>query len=88
MSLLFNMLFSWRRKWQLTPVSLSGEPHGQRSLVDYSPRGHKELDMTEQLYFTSAGKESTCSVGDLGLIVGYVRKQQLELDMEQQTGSK
>ena len=22
-------------------------PHGQRSLVGYSPRGHKELDMTE-----------------------------------------
>ena len=29
----------------------TGEPHGQRSLVDYSPRGHKELDMTEQLHF-------------------------------------
>ena len=24
-------------------------PHGQRSLVDFSPWGHKELDMTEQL---------------------------------------
>ena len=24
-------------------------PHGQRSLVGYSPWGHKELDMTEQL---------------------------------------
>ena len=24
-------------------------PHGQRSLVDYSPWGHKESDMTEQL---------------------------------------
>ena len=24
-------------------------PHGQRSLVDYSPWGHKELDMTEGL---------------------------------------
>ena len=24
-------------------------PYGQRSLVGYSPRGHKELDMTEQL---------------------------------------
>ena len=22
-------------------------PHGQRSLVDYSPWGHKELDMTK-----------------------------------------
>ena len=30
-----------------TPVFLPGESHGQRSLVGYSPWGHKELDMTE-----------------------------------------
>ena len=42
----------WRRKWQPTPVVLPGESHGWRSLVGYSPRGHKELDMTEQLDFT------------------------------------
>ena len=28
---------------------LHGKSHGQRSLVDYSPWGHKELDTTEQL---------------------------------------
>ena len=39
----------WRRKWQPTPVFLPGESHGQRSLGGYSPWGHKELDMTEQL---------------------------------------
>ena len=39
----------WRRKWQPTPVFLPGESHGQRSLAGYSPRGHKELDTTEQL---------------------------------------
>ena len=39
----------WRRAWQLTPVFLPGESHGQRSLAGYSPRGHKESDMTEQL---------------------------------------
>ena len=27
-------------------------PHGQRSLVGYSPCGHKELDTTEQLSTT------------------------------------
>ena len=32
-----------------TPVFLPEESHGQRSLVGYSPWGHKELDMTEQL---------------------------------------
>ena len=37
----------WKRKWQPTPVFLSGESHGQRSLVGYSPWGHKEPDMTE-----------------------------------------
>ena len=30
-----------------TPVFLPGEFHGQRSLEGYSPRGHKESDMTE-----------------------------------------
>ena len=106
-----------------------GKSHGQRSLVSYSPWGHKELDMAERLsthqhktsiehlakglwkgdfisrvcrtqdrkrltvillarkgaYRTrnltvslgfpggSAGKESTCSVGDLGWIPGLGR---------------
>ena len=27
----------WRRKWQTTPELLPGKPHGQRSLVGYSP---------------------------------------------------
>ena len=36
-----------KRAWQPTPVSLPGEFHGQRSLVGYSPQGHKESDMTE-----------------------------------------
>ena len=39
----------WRREWQPTPVFLPGESYGQRSLVAYSPWGHKELDMTKQL---------------------------------------
>ena len=30
-----------------TPVFLPGESPGQRSLLGYSPRGHKELDKTE-----------------------------------------
>ena len=29
-----------------TPVFLPGKSHGQRSLVGYSPWGHKELGMT------------------------------------------
>ena len=37
----------WRRKQQPTPVFLSEKSHGQRSLVGYSPWGHKESDATE-----------------------------------------
>ena len=35
-------------EWQPTPVFLPGESHGQRSLVGYSPKGHKESDTTER----------------------------------------
>ena len=35
-----------------TPVLLPGKSHGWRSLVGYSPWGHKESDMTERLHFT------------------------------------
>ena len=38
-----------RRKWQPTPVFLPGKSYGQRSLVGYSPQGHKELETADQL---------------------------------------
>ena len=41
----------WRRKWQPTPAFLSGESHGQRSLVGYSPWGRKESETPERLHF-------------------------------------
>ena len=31
----------WRKKWQPTPVFLPGKFQGQRSLVIYSPQGHR-----------------------------------------------
>ena len=37
----------WRREWQPTLVFLPGKSHGQKSLAGYSPRGCKELNMTE-----------------------------------------
>ena len=37
----------WRRAWQPTPVFMSCESHGQRSLVGYSPLGHRGSDTTE-----------------------------------------
>ena len=38
---------TWSRKWQFISVFLPGKFHGQRSLVGYSPWGHKESDVTE-----------------------------------------
>ena len=37
------LLQSWKRKWQPTPVFLSGEYHGQGSLAGYSPWGRKRV---------------------------------------------
>ena len=51
---------------QPTPVLLPGESYGRRSLVGYSPRGHKESDMTERLNWLT--EESACNAGDLGTI--------------------
>ena len=54
-SLYLNILFytgvqpvnPGEENWQPTPVFLPGEFHGQRSLVGYSPWGHKESDTAE-----------------------------------------
>ena len=43
---LFTFLH-WRRKWQPTPVFLSGESQGWGSLVGCRLWGHTESDMTE-----------------------------------------
>ena len=45
---------------------LPGEPHGQRSLVGYSPQGHKESDMTkvtEHAHTTSGARENQVCTG-------------------------
>ena len=76
----------WRKKWQHTPVFLSGKPYGQRKLVHYSPWDHKESDTTKQLtqyYYSWFGlpwwlsrKESTCSAeaaGGIGSVPGLGR---------------
>ena len=50
-------MYSIPRKWQSTPVLQPGKSHGQRNLVDYGPRGRKELDMTERLHATSQNRK-------------------------------
>ena len=47
----------WRRKWQLAPVFLSGESHGQ-SLVGYSPRSCKKVNTTEHACTSFVGDTS------------------------------
>ena len=42
----FGMI-PWRKEWQSIPVFLSGKFHRERSLVDSSPWGWQESDMTE-----------------------------------------
>ena len=61
----------WRREWQPTPVFLPGEFHGQRSLVGYSPQGHKELDTTVQLTHTSKTKKGRVFLNYFFLIILY-----------------
>ena len=39
--------FTWRRKWQPTPVFLPGESQGRGSLVGCRLWGHTESDTTE-----------------------------------------
>ena len=59
----------WRRKWQSTPVSLPEKPHGERSLLGYSPKGHKESATTEWAHrslLSRSGKSMyLCLVPDL-----------------------
>ena len=44
-----DLKIPWRKKWLPTPVFLPGKSHGQRSLMGYSPWGHKGSDTTVQL---------------------------------------
>ena len=45
-----------------TPVFLPREFHGQRSLMGYSPQGHKESDTAEQL--STAHTSFSCSFAE------------------------
>ena len=60
---------------QPTPVFLPGEFHGRRSLVGYSPQGHKESDTTERLHF------SLKNVGQSKKVKPYVFIKFLDLDL-------
>ena len=52
-----------RRKQQPIPVLFPGKSHGPRSLVGFSPWGHKESDMTERLHFSFPKLKIKCTLG-------------------------
>ena len=55
-----------RRKWQPTPVFLSGKPHEQRSLADYSPWDPKRVRhglATKQQQLTPYSYSNTATPG-------------------------
>ena len=52
----------WRREWQATPVFLPGKFHGQMSLAGYSPWGHKESDVTENVQTHTAKEENKSQI--------------------------
>ena len=47
---LWDRKMPWRRKWLTTPVFFPGKSHGLRSLVVYSPWGHKGSDTHKGTY--------------------------------------
>ena len=60
----------WGGKWQLTPAFLPGKSHGQRSLVGYSPQGHKTVGQdlaTKQQQGMCQKGEQTTYTGEKGL---------------------
>jgi len=57
-----DVFCSWGGHGNPLQYSCLENPHGQRSLVGYTPWGHKELDMTEQLSTAQVStKENDCS---------------------------
>ena len=59
----------WRRTWQPTPVFFPGKFHGQRSLVNYSPWGCIESDMSEATYQAHTGQAQACP--QVGLLYNH-----------------
>ena len=60
----------WRRKWQPAPIFFPREVHGQRSLVGYSPWGHKDSDTAEGLtliYLSTSTKIKSCAAASAHL---------------------
>ena len=62
------------RAWQPTPVLQPGESHGLRSLVGYSPQGHKSWTRLKHLSMCACDREAWRAV------VHGVAKSQMQLN--------
>ena len=81
--------FSWRRKWQPTPVLLPGKSHGQRSLAGYSPWGCKRFgqrvgyglsrQLKPDIYFTWYRTSVHMPLGVLVMTSKYIRQSELSV---------
>ena len=57
-------------KWHPTPVLLSGKSHGQRSMVDYNPWGHKRVRLYWNDLAHTQEDTTTSSVPAAGIALG------------------
>ena len=65
---------------QPTPVFVPGKSHGQRSLVGYSSKSHKELDMAEHgCEYLKWAPELTCPLILFSFPVGGVEMERVHL---------
>ena len=62
----------WNRKWQPTPVLLPAEFDGQRSLMGFSPWGHKAQDMTEHSTQRAGWEEKGLSEKNIYYVISLV----------------
>ena len=63
----------WNRKWQPTPVFLTGRFHGPRSLAGYSPWGCKGSDTTERTHARARAHTHTHTHTHTDLIGGHLK---------------
>ena len=71
-----------RRKWKRAPIFLPEKFHGQRTLVGYGPRGHKESDRTEWLstqYIQKLKKTMLVSDKQTGDLKRKIYKQEYDI---------
>ena len=81
-------IVEWHHQLNEHKFELQPGDEGQGSLACCSPMGHKQLDTTRRLNNKRILGKYLGNLNKVLPLVTQVRKQQLEVDMEQQTGSK